>query len=547
MNLRLATLLLISVIAALAIAGAACNTANDPTVTPAATATSAPPPPTSTADTTADLSPVELGGVLYNEKGCAACHGQNGEGKTLGAGIAAPAMPGHTEGQVRRQIRGPIGIMPPFSTEEISNEELDSIVAYVLSFEGGHGHGGEGVDVVQELAMHHWMAIFALEDGNTVEARHHVEHILEAVEGLHANRMQEALQALDADDIKGAQHAVEDMLAGVAEPELTATDMHLRMAVSAMRVDAPEFAIDHLEHIHATAPAELQEQIAAAITLLQADDLHEAEEVLAAILGEDAGDDHADDAHADAPSAELAPLAEALDALGHGDVETAEHEIEEFLEMATGEVKEQVEAALHHLQGGDLHEAEEALAEILGVDAHADTDTSTGDADDAHADAPSAELAPLTEALDALGHGDIEAAIHEIEEFLESAAPGEIKEQVEEALHHLQEGEIHTAEEALAEILGADPHADADASTGDANDAHADAPSAELAPLAEALDALGHSDIEAAIHEIEEFLETASGAKRVKAEEALHSLQEGDIHGAEHVIEELLGETPHAD
>ena len=52
----------------------------------------------------------------YRGLGCAACHGQDGEGGT------GPAVPGHTADQVRRQVRTPKGdIMPAFSQEQLND------------------------------------------------------------------------------------------------------------------------------------------------------------------------------------------------------------------------------------------------------------------------------------------------------------------------------------------------------------------------------------------------------------------------------------------
>jgi mono/diheme cytochrome c family protein len=79
----------------------------------------------------------------FLDAGCASCHGRNGEG---GVGTA---LPGHTEDQVRNQVRRPIGAMPAFTTDQVSDAQLTEIVDYVLALEGdggGHAHddGGHG-------------------------------------------------------------------------------------------------------------------------------------------------------------------------------------------------------------------------------------------------------------------------------------------------------------------------------------------------------------------------------------------------------------------
>lgn len=83
--------LLLAVVVLMALA-AACG-APDPTATPTPTET---------------LSIAQQGEQLFQTTGCAACHGLSAEGSTI-----APALPGHSADQVRRQVRSPLGTMPP--------------------------------------------------------------------------------------------------------------------------------------------------------------------------------------------------------------------------------------------------------------------------------------------------------------------------------------------------------------------------------------------------------------------------------------------------
>ena len=90
----------------------------------AACATGAPPSPTAT-ETPAKPPETreEVGGrELYISKGCAACHGQNAEGSAI-----APALPGHNEMMVKRQVRNPRLRMPAFSENQINADELEAI------------------------------------------------------------------------------------------------------------------------------------------------------------------------------------------------------------------------------------------------------------------------------------------------------------------------------------------------------------------------------------------------------------------------------------
>ena len=79
--------------------------------------------------------PVAAGQALFSSKGCASCHGRDAEG---GYG---PALAGHTREQIVKQVRNPVGAMPTFDVNEVSDEELDQIVAFILSLKGdGDGH-----------------------------------------------------------------------------------------------------------------------------------------------------------------------------------------------------------------------------------------------------------------------------------------------------------------------------------------------------------------------------------------------------------------------
>ena len=81
---------------------------------------------------------------------------------------------------------------------------------------------------------------------------------------------------------------------------------------------------------------------------------------------------HSDsDADADASAAHT-PLEEALEAVEQGDVDTAIEELGHFIESATGTELTEAQEALALLQAGDLHEAEDIIAELLGMAPHSD-------------------------------------------------------------------------------------------------------------------------------------------------------------------------------
>lgn len=199
----------------LAITVAACS--SSPTATPTPTAT--------------PEDHVAAGERLFREKGCATCHGQNAEGTGV-----APALPGHTEEQVLRQVRNPMGRMPAFSTSQISDEELEQIADYIVSLGPGDGHDGGHMEPVdmghnQVMEMHHWMALEAMQVGNVAEADHHIGHINDLTG--------------DVDHLR----LMEELLVDRVKPSLDMPYLHAHMAMRAMDVDDRTDARHHLQHI----------------------------------------------------------------------------------------------------------------------------------------------------------------------------------------------------------------------------------------------------------------------------------------------------------
>lgn len=81
------------------------------------------------------------GGELYRLN-CAACHGAAGTGGALSYGRNAPTLVESTPVQVAEAIRVGPGQMPRFTSEGLSNEEVDSIVRYVQFLQTVEDPGG---------------------------------------------------------------------------------------------------------------------------------------------------------------------------------------------------------------------------------------------------------------------------------------------------------------------------------------------------------------------------------------------------------------------
>ena len=267
-----------------------------PTIDPTATV-----PPMSTPKPTPTAGPefsdpiVQAGYDVFVASGCSACHGQNGVGTTI-----APALPGHSDGQVRRQVRAPVGVMPVFPPDKISASELDSLVAYITNLGEGHAHD-RPFDPGADMQMHHWMALFATEDEDVQEAIHHVEHIIGLVVGEHLARMQNVLAELVAGNLHDAGHEIEEMLAGVLEDGLSGVTMHLTLALSSVRIDDAKAVAHHMEHFVDSAYTTNREAGNEILASAQAGNLTEAEHELIELLEAMgiAGEEGHDDADSD--------------------------------------------------------------------------------------------------------------------------------------------------------------------------------------------------------------------------------------------------------
>lgn len=81
------------------------------------------------------------GGELFRGN-CQACHSASGSGGALSYGRAAPALDRATARQVAAAVRSGPGQMPVFGPQEITDEQLSGIVAYVEYLRDPEDPGG---------------------------------------------------------------------------------------------------------------------------------------------------------------------------------------------------------------------------------------------------------------------------------------------------------------------------------------------------------------------------------------------------------------------
>lgn len=237
---------------------------------------------------------------LFRSIGCAACHGQDGEGGT------GPAIAGHTAEQVQRQVRTPRGnIMPAYSEEQLSADQLAMIVAWVESLgpaTAEHDHEHEHADDVAaetehpaDADAHLRLAFFAVKDGNAHDAEHHLETAIAALEDEHAKAEAEEILAIlnDGADLHDVEHDLEHVLEDMHHDMdgFDGPSFHLQLVLDSLTLGDPESALHHLDHYAEMVAddAELVEEARELRELLKAGDLHDAEDGVRALL---TGEEH---------------------------------------------------------------------------------------------------------------------------------------------------------------------------------------------------------------------------------------------------------------
>ncbi|MFV2039992.1 MAG: cytochrome c [Acidimicrobiales bacterium] len=231
------------------------------------------------------VSATDPGLAVFRDVGCANCHGQSGQGKI------GPAMGGHAAEQVVRQVRAPLGAMPLFTTDELSDSELEAVVGWVTGLEVmsmEHGGGGEaeaaGLDPRDVLRGHHWMTLSAIEAGNAAQAIDHITNITALVTGEHLAAMNEVVAELEAGDLEAAAAGTLEMLAGFVPGAGSIDKLHVQLGLQALVIDDPTSAAFHLEQV---GEGEFSDVARAALEALDARDTDLAVDILQAALVDD--------------------------------------------------------------------------------------------------------------------------------------------------------------------------------------------------------------------------------------------------------------------
>ena len=225
---------------------------------------------------------------VYRTVGCASCHGAQGEG---GVG---PALAGHTPEQVRQQVRNPVGNMPPFPKEQLSDADLEKIVAFVQSLGGAteaHGHGDKELTPIH---VHHLMTVMALENGNLEDAEHHLQHAMFLADNeAQKQELADLIELLKKGKVHDVEHQLQEIL-GAMEPEVGTTLIRLeaQLALELLSQQDIAEARHEVEHMAEMATGVQQATARETLELLDKNDIAGAEAHLRELLGE--GEQHTD-------------------------------------------------------------------------------------------------------------------------------------------------------------------------------------------------------------------------------------------------------------
>lgn len=269
-----------------------------PTAEPAEESTAAPPPthtPTTTPTTVPAISPtpippevmVEQGQVVFQANSCASCHGENGEG-TEGLG---PAVPGHSREAVFKQVRDPRQVpegsarMPAYGPDQISDEELEQMVAFIESLGPPMGAGPFAGSMTE--AAHLRLALVSLQAGDVDDAYAHLQDLVETAEGEAREQAQAILDLLAAGELHEAEHELEVMLAEAEGSELTELQLHVVLTLDALQAHRDEDAILHLENAVGVATGEEESTLEGLLEDLKAGHAHDVQHDLERLLGEE--------------------------------------------------------------------------------------------------------------------------------------------------------------------------------------------------------------------------------------------------------------------
>lgn len=242
-------------------------------------ATPASSPSSSTPAPSTEVTPQIKGKDIYTQK-CAVCHGPDADGTS-----AAPAVAGHSISTTKTQVRNPMGTMPAFSPDQLSDEELDEIAEFI----SGMGMAKVPIQDWEKQtteAIHDWMALIAIKDGDAADAKHHLQDALAFIkEPMHKTETEKALNLIAQGNMHDAEHEIEEMAGAESPSGITMRRFHLLLAQRSVEAENATEVKHHLEHFLVKATADEEGIVQEALELIEKDDFHEAAHEIEELLG----------------------------------------------------------------------------------------------------------------------------------------------------------------------------------------------------------------------------------------------------------------------
>jgi len=207
------------------------------------------------------------GHELFEQVGCAQCHGQNAEGGF------APGLAGRTRDQVFRQVRTPVGEMPPLSPAQVSDEDLEKIAAFIEALTDERGFTGAAY-------RHLTAALEKVEEGDIDGALEAVAKAAEESEGAAHAEVEEIEQLLKRGDVAEAEEKLHALIGPGAARNF------LVEALEALERGDWEKVEEELHEALEVAEGTTKEAVEDLIQDLEEGKLDEVEEHLKELLGE---------------------------------------------------------------------------------------------------------------------------------------------------------------------------------------------------------------------------------------------------------------------
>ena len=222
---------------------------------------------------------VAAGKALFAAKGCAGCHGFNGEGM----GRLGPPVAGHLLQTLYRWVRQPASrSMPVYGQKDLSDADLDKIVAYVAGLGPVHGAGEYSASIDEATQLQ--LVLIALEVGDIADARAHLEELTARTDAQSKAGATAILESLDKGDVQVAIALTGDLLVHAPSSTWTEVQLHLLLAFDAItRADVAD-ATQHMEEASAVASEAEKSAIASLAAQLRTGNLQVVHDQLRSVL-----------------------------------------------------------------------------------------------------------------------------------------------------------------------------------------------------------------------------------------------------------------------